>query len=272
MQLDNLNIDNDVKANEDFMPGDFTKNTGMYPQVVDMAYMGESRNGATSITLHLKGADGKGEHRETFYVTSGTAKGKKNTYVDKSGTPRLLPGMEAMNQLSIILTGTKLGAQTATNKMVSIYSFTSKKNEPTEVPVLLDFIGKPVLTAITKCRDNKQVKVGDDYVDTNAERLSNEASKFLHPDGLSVAEKIAEATEPTYYTKWLKKHPSDYVNDNYTPVAGGGDVAAASSAAASATAPEVSDLFAQDPVEATPAPVAPAPVAAVPPITAAGPA
>lgn len=244
MQLDMLNVDADVESNEDFLPGDFTKNTGMVPFTVDVAYMGESVNGAISVTVHLKEVGGNGGHRETFYVTSGTAKGRANTYVDKrSGKKRLLPGMESMNQLAIITTGKKLGALSTEEKMIKLWNFEERKELPAKVPALVEMIGQQVLVAITKCRENKRQKVGDEYVDTAAERIFNEAGKFLHPDGHTVAEKIAEESDTTYRDNWVKKFGPDYVKDNYKEVTPGQGVEAASVAAAGANGQKVGGLF-----------------------------
>lgn len=242
--LDKLNIDTDVEENEDFLPGDFTKDTGMYPMTVDMAYLGESQHGAVSVTLHLKEVGGNGGHRETFYVTK---RDGTNTYIDKrSGNKRLLPGMESMNQLALITSGKKLPAQTAEPKIVKIWNFEERKELPTEVQALTDMIGEEVLVAVTKKRENKRQKVGNEYVNTKEERIFNEASKFLHPDGYTVAEKIAEETTTSYRDGWVKKFGPDYVNDKYVEVATAGNVEAASAKAGAANAKPVNDLFGDD--------------------------
>ena len=245
MLLDNkLNIDTDVEENEDFLPGDFTKDTGMYPMTVDMAYLGESAGGAISVTVHLKEIGGNGGHRETFYVTS---KAGLNTYVDKrSGKRRLLPGMDAMNQLSMVTTGKKLPAQDAEEKIVKIWNFDERKELPTPVQALTEMIGQEVLVALTKKRENKRTKVGNEFVDTPEERIFNEAGKFLHPDGHTVAEKIAEQDETTYKDTWQKKFGPDYVQDKYVQVGAGKGVEAASAKAGVANAKPVDDLFKDD--------------------------
>jgi hypothetical protein len=244
MLLDKLNIDNDVEENEDFLPGDFTKDTAMYPMTVDMAYLGESAGGAVSVTLHLKEIGGNGGHRETFYVTSKTG---SNTYVDKrSGNKRLLPGMDAMNQLSLITAGKKLPAQTAEEKIVKVWNFDEKKELPTPVQALTEMIGEEVLVALVKKRDNKTQKVGNEYVRTPEEKIFNEVGKFLYPSGHTVAEKIAEQEETTYRDSWVKKFPPDYVQDKYQTVGAGKGVEAASAAAGATNAGKVDDLFDED--------------------------
>jgi len=244
MNLDMLNIDTDVEENEDYIPGgDFSFNTGVYPMKVDIAYMGESTRGAVSLTAHFKEVDGNRTHRETFYVTSGKAKGRSNTYTDRGGKKRLLPGMEAMNQLAIVVTGQKLAQLSPEKRTIKLYNYEAKKDLPTDVPALTDLIGKTVHIALTKCRENKRVKVGTDYVDSAEERIFNEATKFLYEDGHTVAEKIADSVETTWQTGWTEKCPADYVKDSYKEVAVGAGVEAASADAAETNAESVKGLF-----------------------------
>lgn len=246
MQLDFLKIDDGVEQNEDFLPGgNFTLDTGMYPMVVDMAFIGESKKGAASITVHFKEVGGKRTHRETFYVTSGKALGRKNTY-EKNGVKHLLPGMEAMNQLAFITTGKKLPELSPEEKTIKLWNFDERKELPTKVPALTQMIGETVLVAITKCAENKRTKVGDKYIDTNDRREFNEVGKFLHEDRFSVAEKIAGEKETGYYTRWTGSFDSDYVNDKYKAVAPGVGVEAASAEAATANKSVVDELFGDD--------------------------
>lgn len=244
MLLDNLNIDNDVEgADEDFIPGgNFTLDTGAYPMTVKLAYLGESQGGAMCVTLWLQEVDGNRQHRETFYVTSGKAKGQKNTFTDRAGKKRLLPGMEAMNQLATITTGKPLAAQTSEAKIVKLYDFEERKELPKEVPVLTDMLNQPVLVLITKCRENKRQNVGGEWVDTDQERIFNEAGKFLHPSGHSVAEKKAGGEGTDHRDDWVSKFGPDYVRDKYKAGAGAG-VEAASATAGAANSAEVDSLF-----------------------------
>ncbi len=243
MPLDFLKIDDSVEQNEDFLPGgNFTLDTGMYPMVVDMAFIGESSKGACSVTVHLKEVGGKRTHRETFYVTSGKAKGRKNTY-EKNGVKHLLPGMEAVNQLAFITTGKKLEALDPEEKTIKLWNYEERKELPTKVPALTQMIGQTVLVAITKCAENKRQKVGGDYIDTNDRREFNEAGKFLHEDRFSVAEKIAGETDTGYYTRWTNSFDADYVNDKYKAVAPGAGVEAASAEAGKTNQSVVDELF-----------------------------
>lgn len=245
MLLENLNIDKDVEgADEDFIPGgNFTLDTGAYQMTVKLAYLGESQGGAMNVTVWLEEDGGNRQHRETFYVTSGKAKGQKNTFTDRAGTKRLLPGMEAMNQLANITTGMPLAAHKPEAKIVKLYDFDERKELPKEVPVITAMLNKPVLVLITKCRENKRQNVGGEWVDTNQERVFNEAQKFLHPSGHSVAEKNANSETTDHRDRWLGKFGPDYVRDKFKAVAPGAGVEAASASAAAATSAEVNSLF-----------------------------
>ena len=242
--LDKLNVEQDVEENEDFLPGDFTSDTGMYPMKIDMAFTGESDAGAGFVTVHMKEIGGGATHRETFYVTS---RAGSSTYVDKrSGKKRYLPGMESMNQLCVITTGKKLPVQTEEPKVIKLWNFDEKKDLPTTVPALTDLIGCDVLVALTKKRGNKTRKVGNEFVNLAEERFYNETSKFLYPDGLTIAEKLAEQTDTTYRDSWIEKYSADYVQDKYETVLDTKSVAAASAAAGAANAKPVDDLFKDD--------------------------
>jgi hypothetical protein len=242
MNLDMLNIDTDVEESTDFMPGDFNFDTGVYPCLVDMAYLGESAKGAVSVTVLLKEKEGNRTHKETFYVTSGKEKGRKNYYV-KNGKKFLLPGMDNVNQMCLIAAGTGLGKLESEDKMIKLYNFEAKKALPTSVPALVGLIGQEVNVALVKNRTNKQVKVGDDYVKTDKERIFNTASKFFFADGLTVAEAAAGETEATYRDTWTSKFPANYVNDTFEAVAPDATVESASAEAATANAETVKGLF-----------------------------
>ena len=244
--LDNLVVGNDVEGqDEDFIPGgSFVLDTGVYPMQIELAYLGQSTRGAMSVTVWLKEVNGNRTHRETFYVTSGKDKGGLNTFTDKSGKKRLLPGMESMNQLATICTGNPLSAQKPEEKTVKLWDFQERKELPKKVPVLTGLLQQPVLVCITKRRENKRQNVGGDWINTNEVREFNEASKFLYPSGHTVAEKKAgEAAE--FRDTWQSKFGPDYVADKFKPVDGGA-VASASNAAAVENSAEVDSLFDED--------------------------
>ena len=226
MSLKGLAIDTDVEASDKDVlgGGGFTKNTGVYDMIVDTAYMGKSAKGAVSVNLILKSAQ-SGDNttfRQTLWVASGDAKGNKNYYVDKNNKKRLLPGMAQADHISHICTGKPLASLTPEEKTIKLYDFDKKAEMPTKVAALTEMHGTKIKVGVHKIRANKVVKnQAGGYDDTAAERVYNEIDKVFFPDGMTLAEKRAEATEPKFIGKWMAKFNEDYVDDQYKTVAGG---------------------------------------------------
>lgn len=251
MLLENLTVDEGVEGqNEDFIPGKggFTLNTGIYPMVVELAYHEVRQSGAEFINVTLKEVGGNRTLKENFCVRSGTAKGGKTTYIDKrSGKPRPLPGMEAINQLCLVLTGKPLSAQTGEKKVANIYNFDERKEVATQVDAVTSIMGQTVQVAVVKCSDNKRQNIGGEWVDTNERRDFNEIQKFMNAEGTTVSELQAGQDAGKFRDGWAKNFDATYVRDKFSPVEGVGDaIADASNAAAEAGSPAVSTLFDTD--------------------------
>ena len=225
MSMQGLAIDSDVEASDkDILAGGgFTKNTGVYDMIVDTAYMGKSAKGAVSVNLILKSAvtGDNTTFRQTLWVASGDKKGNKNYYVDKNNKKRLLPGMAQADHISHICTGKPLATLTPEEKTIKLYDFDKKAEMPTKVAALTEMHGCKIKVGVHKVRANKVVKnQAGGYDDTAAERVYNEIDKVFFPDGLTLAEKRAEETEPKFIGKWMAKFDEEYVDDQYKPVAG----------------------------------------------------
>jgi hypothetical protein len=246
MLIDNLDLEQEkFEESGDYIPsGGFVNDTGIYKCVVDLAYMGLSSGGAHNVTVHFRQVDGKATHRETFYITSGKEKGQKPYYL-KDGKKNALPGFEAMNSLAQITTGKILNKLVAEKKVVKLWSYEAKAEEPTEVMALTEMMGKPVYVGLVRCKDNKNKKVGDEYIKTNEVREYNEAQKFFFPNKFSVTEAHAKVEKPEFFEKWVGKYPADFVRDRFEAQAGVSEaVNTASAEAAAATAEVAEDLFA----------------------------
>lgn len=246
MSIAALQLEADVEStNEDVLGGGgFILDTGLYPMVVDNAYLDKSSGGAMNLNIHLKKQTGGNQiYRQTIYITSGKAKGKLPYYVSKDGKKHPLPGYSLVNLIHKITTGNPLSQIAPEKRIVKLWDFEASAEVPREVPVVTAMVGKEILVGMQKCRENKRAKNSDgEWVDTNEVREFNEINKVFYPDGFSVAEKAAEADEALFVEKWTEANASDYVRDKFKPVAGAPAAAGgATPAPVAAAAPD--DLF-----------------------------
>jgi hypothetical protein len=225
MSIQGLAIDSDVEStNTDTLGGSFVKTTGLYPVVVDMAYLGKSAKGAMSLNLHMKVANDSSIVRQTIWVTSGDAKGNKNFYTDKNGKKRLLPGMLQADQIAMITAGKSMAALTPEEKTIKLWDYETQAEKPTKVHALTEMIGQPLILGLHKIRANK-VKADSNgkYINQKEDRTYNEMDKIFHADGFSVTEKVAEAEEALFHQKWADKYGEDCIDDQYVAVEGADD-------------------------------------------------
>lgn len=208
MDLSNLAIDDSVEVQTNDVPvtsGSRIQDTGIYKAKIELAYLTESGGGATGLVLHLKEQPfGNFTHKETLWVTSGNAKGKRNYYVTPEGAKRLLPGMQMAEDLCQLLVGKSLADVTVEKKMVKLWSYDAQEEVPTEVPVLMDLIGKDVQMALQKVVENKNAKTDNGWRPTNEKRESNQVDKFFDEEGLTLAEKKT-GSDPKYAKQWNDK-------------------------------------------------------------------
>ena len=210
--------------------------SGLYPGTVKMAYLGKSPGGALSLTLWLATEAGR-EMRETFWVTSGDAKGNKKYYETKDGDRKFLPGYNMANSLCLLTVAKPIDDMDTEKKIVGIYNFQERKDINTEVEVLTDLIGQEIIAGVQLVHENKQVKNDNGmYVDSpdGAIREKNEIDKFFRAkDKLTTAEIRAQQDEPAFYNAWGAKW-TDQVRDKVTKTAGGAATPAFGGAAAPA--------------------------------------
>ena len=225
MSLDILKLDDDVKPQEERMPsgsdGSYILDSGVYPMVVEMAYFSKSKGGALALNLTLQSEEFKTRVRQTLWVTSGDQKGNKNYYVDKDGNKRALPGMAQADELAKILTGKSLSDLSTEEKVIKLYNYDTKQEEPTKKEVLMDFLGERLIVGIVKIQDNKRVQTGDgNWIDGPDKREFNEFLKFFTDDGRTLAEKEAGETEAKYLAAWKEKHEGNTINHYKAPAPG----------------------------------------------------
>lgn len=225
MSIQGLAIDSDIESTKvDTLGGSFVKPTGLYPVMVDMAYLGKSVGGAMSLNLHLKVIADSSIVRQTLWVTSGNKKGNKNFYTTKEGKKRLLPGMIQADQIAQITTSKNMAALTPEEKTIKLWDYESQAEKPTKVHALTEMIGQPMLVGLQKVRTNKVQKDSNGkYIDQVEDRNFNEIDKIFFPDGFSVTEKAAEAEEALFHQKWADKYDEEYVDDRYKTPEGSDD-------------------------------------------------
>lgn len=205
--LANLGTDPTIAGEKDSVGGSGPVDSGIYAATVDLAYMEKSKGGALGIVLRLKTDIGR-EIRQTLWVTSGDAKGNKN-YYEKNGERNYLPGFTVMNSLCLLTVGKELSevAAKAETKVVKIYNFDQKEEVPTEVPVLVELLGKDVIAAIIRQTVDKNTKNDDGaYVPSGETRDENEIDKFFRArDRMTTAEIMAKAENAVFIDTWATK-------------------------------------------------------------------
>ena len=195
------------------------KESDIYTGTVKVAYVGKADSGADWMQLiieDLKGSAGNsaGEFRAQVYFTSGKAKGNKPTY-EKNGKEYFLPGYTVINDMMLMATGTELPEADFEEKIVKVYDFDLKAETNKSVMVPVELVGQTVTFALEKVLEAKQVKSGNDYVDSGETREVNEIQKVFHPELLVTvveaqeAEKAEKELTPelaVFHAAWLEKN------------------------------------------------------------------
>jgi len=221
MDLKNLVISKDVIQDADTLPSDGGSKilpSGLYPMTVVLAYMQPSQTGAMGLHVHLKHGNPNNTLRQTFWLTSGTAKGQRNYFVDQQGIKRLLPGMKMAEALSKITTDKSISELETEEKTVRLYDYTAKAEVPTQVNALMDMIGKKVLVGVLDIVENRRVNQNGQWVNSNERRQYNEVHTLFHPTGHTVTENDAKA-EAKFHETWRAKFEGKEIN-KFKPVNG----------------------------------------------------
>lgn len=213
--FENLKTDDAVIADKDVIGGNSfgPLETDVYDFTIEVAYVDQSAGGAMNLNLWLKDRQGN-SLRQTVYMTSGTAKGGKNTYEVKgkdgkpTGERRYLPGFTVANDLCLLAIGKEIADLTAEEKVLNIFNFDLKKEVPTKKQVLTALTGAEISLGVVKQLENKNAKNDQGaYVPTGEYREVNEIDKvFRTKDDMTVSEITAESTEAVFRAKWLEKN------------------------------------------------------------------
>lgn len=201
----NLSTDGLEEAT-DVIGGGGLLDTGIYTGIVTLAYAKKSRTSdAQAIAVHIK--IGNIEFREDHWVVN---KKGENSYQDKKDASKKhpLPGFTNVDDLCLVTTGFSFPDQDVEEKTVNLYDFDQKKEVPTNVPVLVDLIGKEVSVAVIRQTVDKQKKNDAGvYSNTGETRDENIADKFFHAETRrTVAEIKHQIEDPIFYDKWDEKN------------------------------------------------------------------
>lgn len=243
--FDTLTTDNDIQEEKDTLGGFQPLESDLYPLTITVAYGSTAKSGAMAVNIHFETEDGK-ELRQTFYVTSGTAKGKKNYYENKkTGKKHFLPGFNMANNLCLLTVGKPLSKQVTEDKVINLYDSDQGKEVPTTVKAITALKDQKILAGVLKQIVDKVEydESAKEYKPTGETRLNNEADKFFRlRDGLTVQEIRGKQTEAVFKDKWIGKW-KDQVDDKSDPKAAQ-NTGTAGAPGAPAQIPATEDIFA----------------------------
>jgi hypothetical protein len=192
--------------------GGFAWESGVYDATVKMVYLNQSASEAVSLNVILENSTGK-ELKESFWIKSGKSKGNK-TYYTKNGKDYPLPGYSIANSMCVAITGDSLPKcmDTAEKKTINIYNPELGKEAPTERPVLMGLVNKPVKVAVHQVVEDKQAKdASGNYVSTGDSRTVNECKFFGNMEG-KTAEEITTKADPAKFDKWAEKNTGSVID------------------------------------------------------------
>lgn len=242
--LQNLKSDDTIAGERDSVGSSGPVESGLYPSKIALAYLTKSSGGATGLVLNIKSNSGR-EVRQTLWMTSGTAKGATNFYIDKEGQKQYLPGFNLANSLALLAAGKEISQLDTETKVVNVYSPEAKAEVPTKVEMLVDLLGKDIIVGLIKQTvDKNQKNDAGVYVPTGEVRDENEIDKFFRSrDRMTTAEIRALATEATFIETWDAKWAGKTRDKSKGAAAGTGTAGAPKAAGAVSKKPATS-LFA----------------------------
>lgn len=225
----NIKQAQDVKQTEDRVGGSYKPlASGVYKAVIKQMYAKPAQSGALGVTIEFEIHPQQGEPRkftETYYVTN---KNGENYYVSKAGDKHYLAGFNHVNDICLGLTQKSMFELEAEGKIemknIKVYNYTTKKDEIEQLPTFVSLLEKEVALGLIHKRENKNTKVGNDYVPTAESREYNTLDKvFLLKDGVPFTHNEVKAglNEPVFVNQWLDKW-KDQMDDQYKEVQGSG--------------------------------------------------
>ena len=192
--------------------GGFAWESGVHDTTIKMVYLNQAASEAQSFNIILENSEGR-ELRESFWIRSGKTKGKK-VYYDKDGKQFPLPGYSLANSLCIAATGESLAKciSSAEKKTINVWNSELKKEMPTERPVIMCLVNKPVKVAVHQVVEDKVAKgTNGQYEPTGQSRTVNNCKFFGNADG-KTAEEITKNEEATMFDRWAAKNTGTVID------------------------------------------------------------
>lgn len=200
MSLNKFARRNDVENTQDTVGGFQPLQSDIYNAVVKVAYTTESKNGATGVVLIL-GLDGR-EYRETLYITNRNG----DVFYTKNNIKHYLPGFVNIDELCLVAAGKPLSECETEEKKVKVFNFETMKEEPTDVPVIMDLVGKEIKVAIVLEKQFKQAQGSNGYEDTDEVIERNQINKFFSTEGFTANEIKDGVEDADFYDKWIESN------------------------------------------------------------------
>jgi len=179
-----------------------------YNTTISMIYTRTTANGARYVCMTLKTAEGREIRVEDMLVNSGNAKGNKHYYETKAGERRYHKGYTLVNHLAMLTAEKHLAELDTEEKVIKLWNFKSRSEEPTKVPVIAELLDKPITAAIFNKIEDKTAydEASGNYLVTGETRTFNEVDKFFRAsDNMTVSELKAGADTATFYNTWKAK-------------------------------------------------------------------
>lgn len=214
--LNTLTTDDNIAGERDVLGGSRLLDTDAYRLKVEYAYVSTSESGALGLFVAFKGNNGE-QLRSTQWMTSGTAKGRKNTY-EKDGKSYYLPGFMMADTLAMLTTGKPINQLATEEKVIKLYNKDAKAEVPTKVQMVTEMLGQEVMVGVIKQtvdKTTKDVATGE-YVATGETRDENEIDKLFCAKethlNMTVTEIKAQATEAVFFNQWLEANKGKVKN------------------------------------------------------------
>ncbi|MBL4705093.1 MAG: hypothetical protein JKY54_11255 [Flavobacteriales bacterium] len=196
---------------EDRIGGGGTVTSGAYDAIIKMLFVAPTKKGGSNLVLEALLDMGEGKkpvtYRETIFVMN--EKGE-NFYIDKQGDKQLYPGYQMADSLCLMTNGFQLSDQDMEIKTQNIYDYDTKKEVPTEVPVLMGMLDQPITLGIQEIKSFKQKSVDGKYEDTSDTRKTNETKKVFRTECKRTSTEVRAGLETAvFYDAWCKANTDE---------------------------------------------------------------